>query len=938
VRIRVTPFKSGNLVIRATVVDENGNKVVGSGYVYVYGSGGYAYEMAGDASLSLKLDKREYQQGDTAKALITATGNQKFALVTVEGERLHSAQIVDVSSGSALVELPIRAEHSPTAYVSVCSISDRKFHERSKRLSVDLGAKNLKISIESDKQKYLPGSKAVYTIKTMDGMGEPVPAELSFAVVDESIYRIMEDRVDLTATFYPKGYNRVNTTYSFQEIYLDGGDKAPKNIEIRKRFKDTAYWQPAVRTNAAGEARVEVQLPDNLTSWRATAVGITADTAVGQSRMNVIAAKPLMARLEGPAFFVQQDEGRLALLVTNDSGKDATVKVDLSPTGISLQGDLKQSAQVAQGQTHTFEWNASAKETGTAVIQAKAWIDDKITDGVELRIPVKPRGRLLQEYSAGVARGTASIDFTLREGADPKSGRIRMRFANSIAGPLVDSLDDLVGFPYGCVEQTLSRFIPTVVMSQISRPLGMNLPNEQEIPLMVNQGFERLDTMQNSDGSWGWWQFDQGDEEMTGYVLEGLARAGDAGFSPRNANMVKSAVAWAKERIKKPWTANRETGETYSAEHKLWIDRQARLRRAQLSLGLAMHGEQALAQQALSELSVWDQDRTETVAIAAMAHRLSGNAGASERFYRWLELKAIRTEGMVAWPEEWGVEGTARALQAISLKDPQHPDLMLAVRGLLGRRRGDMWFSTRDTSAAVIALSQYLLRSDELTGPVTFTIEVDGKRVAERTLSSQSWKDPLAEFIIPVTSLKAGKNAVVIKTQGRPVYYTADFRQTVTADEMPAFSTDSDLRIKRAYYRLAETQLEDGTLQVLPSEQPISSAKAGELIKVVLTVSTTRPRQFLMIEDPLPSGVRIQDRGPVEYESDWSWWWTNMSPRDDRMAFFITTLGPGEHKLAYVFRAENPGKTTALPAVVANMYDPEVQGSSGAARFTIEPK
>ena len=52
---------------------------------------------------------------------------------------------------------------------------------------------------------------------------------------------------------------------------------------IRKDFKDTAFWQPDVVTGADGKATVEVKLPDNLTTWRATARAVTADTRVGSA-------------------------------------------------------------------------------------------------------------------------------------------------------------------------------------------------------------------------------------------------------------------------------------------------------------------------------------------------------------------------------------------------------------------------------------------------------------------------------------------------------------------------------------------------------------------------------------------------------------------------------------------------------------------------------
>ena len=84
----------------------------------------------------------------------------------------------------------------------------------------------------------------------------------------------------------------METNYSFPELYLDGGDKAG-DIPVRMNFKDTAAWIPSVRTDAHGTATVQVNLPDNLTSWRATAIGVSDATDVGLATQNVTVAKPL---------------------------------------------------------------------------------------------------------------------------------------------------------------------------------------------------------------------------------------------------------------------------------------------------------------------------------------------------------------------------------------------------------------------------------------------------------------------------------------------------------------------------------------------------------------------------------------------------------------------------------------------------------------------
>ena len=65
---------------------------------------------------------------------------------------------------------------------------------------------------------------------------------------------------------------------------------------VRRRFPDTAYWNPKVRTDEKGQATVSVELPDNLTTWRMGARGVTADTLVGEAEVDVVSTKNLLVR------------------------------------------------------------------------------------------------------------------------------------------------------------------------------------------------------------------------------------------------------------------------------------------------------------------------------------------------------------------------------------------------------------------------------------------------------------------------------------------------------------------------------------------------------------------------------------------------------------------------------------------------------------------
>ena len=144
----------------------------------------------------------------------------------------------------------------------------------------------------------------------MDVGGKPVQAELSVGFVDEAIYAIKpETTMDIRRFFYGKKENYVITAYSIPEELSAGGiQKVPANLKVRKDFKDTAYWNPAVITDENGEAKVTYKLPDNLTTWRATVRGVTEDTLVGLLSRKLLLLKSFFFAWKPPRFITQEDE------------------------------------------------------------------------------------------------------------------------------------------------------------------------------------------------------------------------------------------------------------------------------------------------------------------------------------------------------------------------------------------------------------------------------------------------------------------------------------------------------------------------------------------------------------------------------------------------------------------------------------------------------
>ena len=167
------------------------------------------------------------------------------------------------------------------------------------------------------------------------------------------------------------------------------------------------------------------------------------------------------------------------------------------------------------------------------ISSAKALTDEE-SDALELQIPVRPWGLQLNATLSGSLRGEkrkSTRSWFCRSDINADASSLRIDLAPSVAGTMMSALDFLASYPYGCVEQTMSSFLPNILVTKAVKELGLNPPAASvELEKKIAAGLERLYQFQHEDGGWGWWETDQTHPFMTAYVVAGLAQAKDAGY------------------------------------------------------------------------------------------------------------------------------------------------------------------------------------------------------------------------------------------------------------------------------------------------------------------------------------------------------------------------------------------------------------------------
>jgi alpha-2-macroglobulin len=949
-RIKLTIPDAGEFRIRVTATTPENRTVETAAFLWAPGESPW---WSGPAQERVQIvpDKKTYQPGDTAHVLIVTGKEPASVLVTVEGNGLYSGQVVKSSGGSITVDVPIKPEYTPNFYVAAVFIRGNKLYQGSKSLTVPPVQQELNVQLLPSKPQYQPGEAASYLIKATDASGKPVTAEFSLGVVDEAIYAIKPETVgSIVNAFYGRVYSRVTTetslTYYFSgqagkramQLAAVRSSKAMAQLKperlvqpkVRKAFPDTAYWMADVRTGSNGQATVHFDYPDAITSWRATTRGVTQDTKVGSAVVNTIVRKNLMVRLVVPRFFRRGDEITISTIVQNYLPTDKVARVSMELAGLQVLDGGQRDVSVPSRGLIKADYRVRVLDVDSARVLGKA-LTDVESDAMELTLPVVPFGVKLAVAQSGSVAVPGKSDtlqpLTFPAGAEEGTRKLTIGVTPSIAGTVFAALDFLTSYPYGCTEQTMSSFLPDVLVANSLKKLGVKSNiDPQVLNKQVQAGLDRLYNYQHPDGGWGWWQTDDSQAFMTAYVLAGLSQAKAAGFEIKQ-DAIDRGRGWLRPQ--------------FDRLEKVKTDL-----RAYMAYALVSSGTQETA--VLD--SVWNQRSTLTAygqALLGLA-MLEMNDNRANELSKQIEAEAKQDDSQAWWPSDnnylldfygdTAPETTAYALKLLGHTDEASPLLSKAALYLVNHRdQGYYWESTEQTAMVIYGLTDYLERTKELQPNYSVEVQVNGKTVATKRFTAADALAPATTVVLNESQLAPGTNQIRIAKSGEGrLYWSA--RGEYYSNESKVVNTGSfKLSVVREYYRLSPQQ-KDGRV-VYRLDKLAGPVQVGDTLAVRLSVGGNNWR-YLMIEDPIPSGTESIARDDL-YELDqrpnwWGRWFSNRELRDDRTTFFNMYFPQGQHEYVYLLKVVDPGVFRVSPTSVEPMYQPEYLSNGDALTVTVK--
>jgi uncharacterized protein YfaS (alpha-2-macroglobulin family) len=952
------------------------------------------------------VDKDTFRVGQKAPVMLVVPTNDRHVLFTVEGEDLYNYQVVHLDGTVKLIELPIEEKHVPNIFLGAVLVSDRQVFADTKQVVVPPTKNFLSVEVKPDRMQHQPREEGSFTIITRDETGQPVPAELAFGLVDESVFYIQQDYAGDPRQFYfgTKRQQSVQTqstmnqkTYaklvkaekgqlideldrarqqaasadeksnSRNRLYLadkdaefagsldrleaaaptsmGGGGGAwgqsvggvPANeplgalrkaglsvvtrgladeselkaklpgappvnepaVQVRSDFRSTILWQPDLVTDKSGTATVKVKYPDSLTGWKATARVVSQGNQFGIAETNTRTKMPLIVRLQAPRFFLVGDTVTLSAVLNNNSDEPMSVRTALEIAGglkVGRDGAIAPSVVnvPANGETRV-DWVAEVASPGEVKLKVTAR-GDKYADAMEKTYLTYEHGIEKFIAKSGKARGNdITVKLDLPKERKPGSTLLTVQLTPSMAVTMLDALPYLIDYPYGCTEQTMSRFLPAAITAKTLKDLGLHPEDvmghvfggiEQahaaathpdgkkdlaELDKIINASLDRLYDFQHGDGGWGWWKEGGSDHWMTAYVVWGLSLARDAGVSIKESALQRGAAFLDKTLVEEEESPDMQTWmlhalATYNHTAKigqpsrfqakafdnLWTSREKLNAYTRALLALAAHHfgktEQATILIQNLENGAKRDDRPDTSILISgtpanpQASTIQGTAhwGEDGIYWRW---------------SEGGVEATAFALRALLAIDPQNKLIEPVTNWLIKNRRGAQWNSTRDTAIVVLAMNDYLRVSGELKPELEYELLVNGTSIAKKKLSGADVFSAPSRFAIdPKLIRDANEIRIRRKSGGTPIYFAAEAK--FFSLEEPIAPAGNEIFVKRQYYKLAgRPTLLKGYVYDKEPLRDGETVKSGERVETVVTIEAKNNYEYLVFEDLKPAGL-----------------------------------------------------------------------------------
>ena len=916
----------GNFLVR---LRNNAGQLVSVLAYQVAGTANLTRSLERNAELNIRLDKKEYKNGEPIDIHIIApyTGT---GLITIERDRVYASQwfTTDTTSSVQTIRLPegiegnayinvqfIRSMDSPDVYMSPLSVGVAPFNINRQARMIDA-----QLTVDA---KIKPGEALNMTLNSAES-GRAV-----IVAVDEGILQVARFTTpNPLAHFLQKRRLQVDTQQMLDLILPDftqimaaaaGGD-APadalaQNLNpFKKKRQPPVVWWSGIQEIKAGQQHFSFTAPDYF-NGRVRVYAIVANERKVQvvETASVIQGDIILSPTVPPAVS-PKDEVNLAVSVYNNLAQSGTAKFQVSlavPEGSNVLDGAEKTIELAEGKETLVEFRVKFGHTpgeNTVVFQAT---HEAHQATYRESISVRPASPYRTVLHAGMISGNESAQLNNLRQLHTEHAQSHLSLA---ASPLLwaQGLTTYLNhYAHQCTEQLTSRAIPQLLLSAYQ-----DIPEAQE-GLSTPDVLRILRNRQNDEGGFGLWMATPNASPYSSlFALQFLLEAKDR-HQAVPEDMLNQALAYTQHLVKRP-------------QHTL-----ADLRMAALGAYLIARSGQTPGN-LLTELQAdletyfpnqWQNDLTAGYLAAAFALQQQPH----------LALPLMKNLPWTKKKDRVLVYQDTLTEQAIHLYllSKHFPELLSSIPDnillTIGQAISEQRYHSHSAAWLILALESYQAQvtQHELRSSVLYSALQDGKTV-DMPLSLQAGKlAQRADLPLQATALTLNNE------HSRPLFYSVT---QSGFDRLPAPASSQGLEIARDFISLEGKALKTITV--------------GDEFLVRLRIRAQNKGQYeqLALVDLLPGGIEPipviredhDDHSEADYDSSvlthitgpWSLDYDNL--RDDRLLLYGMLHDSGVAELHYKVRAVSAGRFTVPAAYLQAMYQPELFAITALGELVIQ--
>ena len=912
------PRSPGNYQLRVSIPGSN-SYVSRSFYSYGYwGGDNNSFEVNTEGEIDIATDKEKYSAGEKVKLLFKAPFSGRM-LVTLEQDKVLQHQYLNVEKRTATLELPLTADHLPNVYITATLFKPHGISDIP--LTVAHGFKS--ITVQDSGRKISPEiiavaesrSKTKQTIRVK----APAGSRVTLAAVDNGVLQVSGfDTPDPYGFFYAQRALGVNAFDMYPLLFPElsakrsstGGDGELKmdqrvNPMPNKRIKILSYWS-GIATASGGEASFTVNIPAFSGEVRLMAVAWKGNR-FGAAEKNMRIADPLVLSTALPRFLSPRDTISVPVTISNTTSAATTAKAVISVSGpVDIIGGNSQSVTLPANSEAQALFQVTAKPAiGAAKISiAVNGGNGNYTD--ETDITVRPPSTLQQLTGSGVLQPNTNQAITINTSDFiPGSSKYKLVLTRNPAMELGNQLRDLLQYPYGCTEQTVSAAFPQLYFSDLSEVMQSDRAARSSAASNVQEAIRKIKMRQLYTGAITMW--DNADTEnwwASAYAAQFLLEAKKAGFDV-DPSLLETLLGYLNAKLGVKSTINY----VYNRDQNRKI--------APKEVAYSLYVLSLAGRPNIASMNYY-KARPELLALdgkylLAAAYAIAGDKA------KFRELLPAAFSGEVSTAQTGGsfyspIRDEAVALNALLEVEPAHPQVTAMARHLVDQLKADRYYSTQESAFSLLAIGKMARQSSQ--GAAKATITANGKTVGR-----------LDNNPVTLTAAQLGSASVTVSTSGNaPVYYWWESEGISASGDYKA--EDNFLKIRRAFFTR--------------NGKPVggNSFKQNDLVIVQLTLEKAYSGSIenVVITDLLPAGFEIENPRTKEIPGmDWikdGYTPVNIDVRDDRIHLFVDAYS-GVQRYYYAVRAVSIGEYRMGPASADAMYHPEYHSYHGAGKVVV---